>query len=82
MPGPDSDSYNTEFGVGLANEIRDEVQKMYDRLTLVLDGRPPKYIGDIVRAEPETMDRYIPASFSERQWRILRFALERALDSL
>jgi hypothetical protein len=80
MPGPISDSYDPEWGTGsVAGEIDDALGQVYHRLTELLEGRPPIYIVDVVRSEP---GRSISATLTEREWRLLRFALERARESL
>jgi hypothetical protein len=84
MPGPVSDSYDPEFGTGEnVSLVHDEVKRMYDKLGEII-GSGPKYIIDIVRSGPESdMRQYgMSAQMSEADWRILRFACERALESL
>lgn len=80
MPGPVSDSYDPEWGT-TANgaEITEALKGAYDRLTEVLGGRPPKHILDLVR---EDLPAPIAATLTEREWRLLRFATERALESI
>lgn len=80
MPGPVSDSFDPEFGTGeRAHEIDRELLRLYERLTDLLGGRPPMYILDLVDADlPERHS----LTLSEREWRILRFAIERARDSI
>lgn len=81
MPGPVSDSYDPEWGTGAnAGEIVDAIQAVYDKLSVILGNQPPLWILDLVRSE--SLNRIIEAKLTEREWRILRFACERAKDSI
>lgn len=80
MPGPVSDSYDPEFGTGEnARLVREEVEFLRDHIGKGLGDPLP--ILDVVRgarAGAHVKD----FAFSERERRILRFALNRALESL
>lgn len=79
MPGPVSDSFDPEWGtVENAEAIRAAIQVMHMRLGHVID-RPPDPILKVVDGKAGSL---IAAEFSERQWRILRFACERAAESV
>ena len=80
MPGSVSDSYHPEFSTGEnAYRIKEALQELYDYLTIiVLDGEPPKYILDVL----DKRGSRICADLWERQWRLIRFALERANESI
>ena len=79
MPGPVSDSYDPEFGTGFnAHNLRTAIQEIIDRATEVL-GPERKYIVDVVYGEP---GQPIETETTERDWRIIRFALERALETI
>jgi len=81
MPGPVSDSYDPEWGTGdNANQIRESIQKVYDKLSSILDQQPPLPILQVVQSN--RLNKMIDASFREKEWRILRFACERAKDSI
>lgn len=81
MPGPMSDSYDPEWGTSAnGEEIREAVQEMYDHLSGLIK-KPPLYVLDLVRKRDELTTEHV-AGLTEWQWRILRFACERALDSL
>ena len=80
MPGPVSDSYDPEWGTSAnAAEIDNSLEEVYDQLTGILDGKPPMEIGVLV---DEYLPTLISATLSEREWRLLRFAVERARDSI
>lgn len=80
MPGPVSDAYDPEWGTAnQADEIREALDGVYDRVSDVLGGSAPIYIVDLVRRR---LPEQITATLTEKQWRLLRFALERARDSI
>lgn len=80
MPGSVSDAYDPEWGTAAnADEIRDALAAVYGEVNDVLDNRPPIYILNLVRAHMTTP---ITATLTERQWRLIRFALERTGESL
>jgi hypothetical protein len=80
MPGPVSDSYDPEWGTGAnGDSIREELDELYIRLSTVLGEQRPIYILDLVHAE---FPRPINATLTEKDWRLLRFAVERAKDSI
>ena len=81
MPGPISDSYDPEFGTGEnCAKIVEAIDDVYGRVSRVLGNSQPMYILDIVQSK--RMSRAITATLTEKQWRIIRFALERAKDSI
>jgi hypothetical protein len=59
---------------------------MHNTVSEVLGNKPPKYILDVIRGEDcEEGSRnggFLAGCFSEREWRIVRFALERAGESI
>ena len=80
MLGQISDNYDPEFGTGTnASKIDDALENVYDRLTGILGGRGPMDIRKLVTAKLPTP---ISATLTEREWRLLRFACERARDSI
>jgi len=80
MPGPVSDSYDPEWSTAAnADDIREALNNMYSRVSEILGNQEPIYILDLVRTE---LPEKITATLSEREWRILRFALERAEGSI
>jgi len=79
MPGPISDSYDPEWGTSdNGREIRDALNLMHRALGAII-GSEPKWILDVVRSPS---GKRITATLSEREWRILRFACERAEETI
>jgi hypothetical protein len=80
MPGPVSDSYDPEWGTSTNGaRIETELALLYDRISGILGHKPPLHILELVDADLPTP---ISATFTEKEWRLLRFALERAGESL
>jgi len=80
MPGPVSDSYDCEFGTGSNCElIKLHLGEVYSLVSAILDNKPPMYILDLVDAN---LPAKIAATFTEKELRIIRFALERAGESI
>lgn len=80
MPGPVSDSYDPEWGTAERGAaIAEELSILHGLLSAILDNKPPMYILDLVDSK---LPRPITATLTERDWRLLRFALERAGESL
>lgn len=87
MPGPVSDSYDGEWGTGSnRDEIDEALKRVYEDVSDLLDHQPPMYVLDIIRAEYDAdgISRVVTPyrRFTEREWRLIRFALERARESL
>ncbi len=81
MPGPVSDSYDPEFGTRAnADSIAVEMRKMHREISRIMNDVPPLCILDLVASTD--LDKEITATLTERQWRLLRFATERAAGSL
>ncbi len=80
MPGPVSDAYDPEFGTReRAHQLIEALDHVYDEVSAILGGRKPMFIMDLVDAD--LPDR-LSALLTEKEWRLLRFALERAKDSI
>jgi hypothetical protein len=80
MPGPVSDSYDPEWGTRASGEeIIDALSQVYETTSKILGDQPPLYILDLLRAD---LPKLVTASLSEKEWRLVRFALERAKDSI
>lgn len=85
MPGSVSDSYDAEWGTAVQRaEIDDALAEVYKKLTSILGGKPPIDIRQLAKHEPISLQQpiLIQAVLTERQWRLLRFAVERARESL
>lgn len=81
MPGPVSDAYDPEWGTASnGDEIKDAIQGVYNKLSVILRNRPPLFILDLVCSDE--LNREIDARLTEKEWRILRFCCERAADSI
>jgi predicted DNA binding protein len=82
MPGPISDTYDPEFSTGeRAAKVREAIEEQRNRLNAILGDRL-LYIVDIV--ENKVSQTVAPVSFklTEREMRIIRFALNRAIESI
>lgn len=80
MPGPVSDAYDPEWGTGAnAQEIHYALGSLYERVSAILDNKEPIYILDLVN---DSLPTTINATLTEWEWRIIRFALERANESI
>lgn len=78
MPGPVSDSFDPEFGTGQnADDVRDAIQGIAGMFTEKLGDR--RYIVDVVNGPPGEL---LHIKLSDRQGRIIRFALERAIETI
>ena len=84
MPGPVSDSYDPEFSTGEnCAEIREALDGVYERISTLLRQAPPLYILDLVRTPANNFTpAKVSATLTTKQWRLIRFALERAKDSI
>jgi hypothetical protein len=80
MPGPVSDSYDPEFGTAHnAAKVRSAVAAVGQRITDVIGSGELHYVLDVVDGGPGPS---YTATFSEREWRLLRFAINSALVTL
>ena len=81
MPGPISDSYDSEFGAASnADEIRDALSEVTLLIREYIIIKDLRYILDVVRGSPGTGVR--EALLDQRQLRLIRFALNRAIESI
>ena len=82
MPGPVSDSYDPEWGTSSkAEEIAEAVREQYDGISKILEGAEPVDIRSLVH-ERDKRSTVFQICLTEWQLRILRFACERAGESL
>lgn len=83
MPGPVSDAYDPEWGTRANGaEISEALKDMYEMVGGILDDVEPVFILDVVRKEFDNPSDLTTATLTTRQWRLLRFALERAIESI
>ena len=76
-PGSVSDSYDPEWGtVSNGQKVVDAMEGIYHTLSLILNESPPMYILDLVE---ENLSEPITATLTEKEWRLLRFAVELSL---
>ena len=79
MPGPVSDSYDPEFGTSSnVQDIRDEIEAVKTKISATL-GEELKHIVSVVHGKAGKLHA-IP--FSEKERRVIRFCLNRAMESL
>lgn len=79
MPGAVSDSYDLEFGTGSnATDVAAAIRSVVARATELL-GPQLKNIVEVAQGEPGEV---IDATLTEREWRIIRFGLSRALETI
>jgi len=85
MPGPVSDSYDPEFSTGArATAVREAIMEQRDRITNVLGDK----LLPIVDIAEDDFDHTLPNNFTkrfvfnERELRVIRFALNRAIETI
>lgn len=82
MPGPVSDSYDPEFGCGEnATAVKNAIENMHGKLGVII-GSHPLYIVDVVQNPGADSTEVTSAQLTIQEWRILRFACERACESI
>jgi hypothetical protein len=80
MPGSVSDSYDPEWGTSAnGDRIRESLDVMYEKVSSILQDSVPLYI---LRLLDKDMPDEITTTLTEKEWRLIRFALERARESL
>lgn len=80
MPGPVSSSYDPEFGTGEnADTVREGVEEVRNAIANFIGDPELKNILDVVRS---TSAGHKNCALTERELRIIRFGLNRALESL
>jgi hypothetical protein len=80
VPGPISDSYDPEWGTGERTcDIAEQLGELYSKVSEILQNKPAIHILDLVEMDLPTLRQ---ACLSEKEWRLLRFCIERAKDSI
>lgn len=78
------DSYDPEFGIGENCQIiRDALQEVYKELSFILNKlhAPPIPILELLKGKGDYSLLYQPA-LTEKELRLCRFAIERALETI
>jgi hypothetical protein len=79
MPGPVSDSYDPEFGTGAnASDVKQAIEAVVDRMTSYL-GPELKAIVTVAQGPHGKANRLW---LNEREMRVIRFGLNRALETI
>ena len=79
MPGPVSDSYDPEFGTGAnAGDVHDAMKSVVAKATSLLG---PELKNIVVVAQGPTGQR-LGSPLTEKEWRVIRFGLLRAMESV
>jgi hypothetical protein len=79
MPGPVSDSYDPEFGTGeAANAVRNAIDAVAARVGELLGPELRPIVG-VVEGPAGTEHQVV---FSERELRVIRFAMNRASETI
>ena len=80
MPGPVSDSYDPEFGTGEnARLVQEAVSRARNKISAAIGSETLLPILSVVTGKH---GKRTPVSLSESELRIIRFGLNRALESL
>jgi len=81
MPGPVSDSYDPEFGTTQnAQDVKDALIGVRDSIRNLI-GEKLKYIVEVAQTKDDP-DEIAIAHFTERELRLIRFAINRSLESI
>lgn len=80
MPGPVSDSYDPEFGTGLnAHDVREAIGSVRKKISTAIGTDELKNIVELVHGKG---GRLHGVTLSERELRIIRFCLDRSVESI
>jgi hypothetical protein len=84
MPGPVSDSFDPEFGTGHnANDVREALQHVRQQITQAIGTEELDYIVHVVhRAQLGQRGRARRVPLDESELRLIRFAIDRALETI
>ena len=82
MPGPVSDSYDPEFSTGeRAGYVCEAITEVRDKITKTVF-KGDDSLKNIVQVVLGKGGRLYAGPLTEREWRIIRFCLNRALESI
>ena len=80
MPGPVSDSYDPEFSTGAnADQVLVALREVREKMTAAIGSKELKPIVQVAAGKPGPAKGVV---LSERDLRLLRFALDRAVESI
>jgi hypothetical protein len=80
MPGSVSDAYDPEFGTAThADAVRSAIAEVCGTVSRAIGTDRRRDVLEVAGGEP---GRYQPVWLSERDLRVIRFALDRALESV
>lgn len=83
MPGPVSDSYDPQWGTAATSAaIREALDRLYSEVSLILNDEPPVNILSLMNKEAQLNTPLPAVVLTEWQWRMIRFAIERANESI
>jgi len=80
MPGSVSDSYDPEFGT--EENSFDVAEAIRDAENSITDAIGSDVLKNIVSVVHGSEGKKITVTFSEKKWRVIRFALNMALETL
>jgi hypothetical protein len=81
MPGPVSDSYDCEWGTAANGaRIAEALDGVYAKVSALVGNPVPLFILDLIEAQG--MGKPRAGTLTVKEWRLIRFALERARESL
>lgn len=83
MPGPVSDSYDPEFGTGQnAEDVRKAIEEVRAEVTHEIGSDKLKNIVALAQENPDPHQNIKPSYLTERELRIIRFCLDRAIETI
>ncbi len=81
MPGPVSDSFDPEFGTGAnAHDVKYAIGQVVKKIEVqALMNKPVKNIVEVVHGPTGALHA---GPLTEREWRVIRFCLNRTLEEI
>ena len=79
MPGPVSDSYDPEFGTGAnADDVKTAMEAVVKRISKKIGPE----LKNIIAIAQGPIGKRNPVNFSEAELRVIRFSINRALETI
>lgn len=79
MPGPVSDSYDPEFGTGdNAQAVKNAIECVRDKIAKELGSE----LRNIVEVARSRNGKKLNTTFTEKELRVIRFCLNRAIETI